>query len=680
MNRKRIISILLSMCIILTLSGNTVFAAESDSKEFEQAILNAKSVITVSDDYKNFSHTSRKVNDGDNTITVWDLYWENENSGESISIEVDSYGNICDYSSYKNDNESGLAKVKKEDAEVTAKDFVKKVIPNCEDVRVVKCNNNVYSNEYDFICRQYVNDIPVEFVTVNVGVNKYTGEVSYYNGLDIGYKADKFPDSSQVIDTERAKDIYLENIQEDFSYYTTYDYKAKKRNNFAWYTINGGKGVDAVTGEILNIHSNYDNSYKDYYGIAKSELENDSIGPILSDVEKAEINTIQGLISSDKAQEILKEKNDEFEGMKIQDISLSKDSNDEEYIWQLYFDNGSGQVDAETGEILSFNIYYNDESDSNSNMTYAQAKDKAEYFLKKIVSDKFGQTKLLERSYEEDNSLTYGFNYIRQINGKNYMNNMLSVFINKNTGKIVSYDNVWYKQMDFPDVNNVISKKDAFNIFNEKNSFGLHYTLDKKNNIRLVYDFLEGDISYYVDAVTGNKIDRWGKKYDEEDIPEYTDITGHWCEKIVKELLNSGYYIKGDKFNPNYNISQVNFFRYMLSKEIGNCTDDELYDILKEREIVKDEEKNPKGAVTNKDAAKFIVRYLGYGKLAEKSSIFKNTFNDSIDEENLGYASICYGLNIIKGDSEGNFNQNYNISNATAAVYIYNIVSQGYIR
>ena len=41
---------------------------------------------------------------------------------------------------------------------------------------------------------------------------------------------------------------------------------------------------------------------------------------------------------------------------------------------------------------------------------------------------------------------------------------------------------------------------------------------------------------------------------------------------------------------------------------------------------------------------------------------------------------LYYVLNIIKGDSKGNFNENQCISNAKAALYIYNMVSLGDIR
>lgn len=53
---------------------------------------------------------------------------------------------------------------------------------------------------------------------------------------------------------------------------------------------------------------------------------------------------------------------------------------------------------------------------------------------------------------------------------------------------------------------------------------------------------------------------------------------------------------------------------------------------------------------------------------------FNNPFKDTISEEYKGYASICFGLGIIKGDDNGNFNGTKNITNADASQIIYNLL------
>lgn len=682
MKRKKIISILLSLCISLSSMSIAAFGAEIDSENFEQAIVNVKSIVSISDDYKNFSHSARQINQGDDTITVWDLEWENddEDNGGYISAEIDSYGNLCRYSSFKYDyDSSGLIKVSREKAENTAYEFLKKVLPDyCSDMKIVDRDyNDVYGDEYNFTYQQYVNNIPVDFVKVNIGVNKFTGELESYSGLEAGFKKMDYPNTEGIMDIEDAKSRYIDNIQGDFSYYSSYNYKEKNNKNFASYSVNNGKAVDAKSGDIVNTNNSKFDFYADKYSMGDIESAVDESGTAeLSEAEKEEVNNISGLISKEKAQEVIKENIDLFSNRNIFDVVLNKNYISNMYIWEINFDNGYVEVNARTGEVIAFYLY--DAVSGNGNNTFDEqaAKEKAENLLKRLAGNKFSQTRLNDE-YSDPKGSLYEFNYIRQINGKNFMNNKLNVSIDKNTGNIVGYNSIWYDDANLPDVSQAISKTDAFNKFNDSESFGLHYVLNEKNTVELVYGFSEENFPYYIDALTGNKIDSMGNEYKSNKLPEYNDIQGHWCEKIVKELLDSGYYIPEDKFNPNTNISQINFFKYMLSRDMSDYSEDELYEILIDRGIVKKEERNASGPVTNKDAAKFITRYLGYDKLAQNSKIFNNVFKDSIDDDYLGYANICYGLNIIKGDSKGNFNENQCVNNAKAALYIYNIVSEG---
>ena len=44
-------------------------------------------------------------------------------------------------------------------------------------------NSNIFqSEEYNFTYEKFVNEIPVNFITVNIGVNKYSGEITSFNG------------------------------------------------------------------------------------------------------------------------------------------------------------------------------------------------------------------------------------------------------------------------------------------------------------------------------------------------------------------------------------------------------------------------------------------------------------------------------------------------------------------
>lgn len=680
MNKNKITALAMSVCISFSLMTSAVFAAETESKDLEKAILNIKSIISVSDDYKDFSYSSSQTyNDGE-LIDVWMLNWENEDK-ESIEAEIDSYGNLISYYNYdyNYDNTSSLAKVSREKAESIAEEFLKKAMPDyLSDMRIVKDRyNDSQGDEYYFTYQQYVNNIPVSFVKVNIGVNKYTGKVSFYTGITAGSKKIDYPEAQGVIDAESAKNKYIEKIQPDLSYYSSYDYKNKKYNTFAAYSIDTNRAIDAKTGENIGVYNSEEQLYRDKTSMIESagDIRTDEGVNYLSESEQKEVNNVSGLITKEKAVNKLKENFELFSKVDPNNILINMQVSRGIYLWEVNFDEGYAAVDAKTGEVLTFYIYRLDKNKADTTITKEEAKSKADTLLNKIAGDKFNQTKLSNDSIQS-NDYKYEFNYIRQVNQRDYKSNQLIAAIDKSTGDIIEYRNVWFDNISFPDISKAISKEDAFYKFNDSEDFGLYYALNEENKAVLVYDFPDTSIYYNIDAISGNKIDFNGNEYNSNELPEYNDISGHWCEKYVRELLDNGYYIKGDNFNPDKNITQINFLKYMFSSDASNYTEDEFYEMLIDRGIINKEERNALGAVTNRDAAKFITRYLGYDNLVKNHDIFKNPFKDSIDDDSLGYASICYGLNIIKGDSKGNFNGDKYITNARAALYIYNMTSQ----
>jgi hypothetical protein len=100
--------------------------------------------------------------------------------------------------------------------------------------------------------------------------------------------------------------------------------------------------------------------------------------------------------------------------------------------------------------------------------------------------------------------------------------------------------------------------------------------------------------------------------------------------------------------------------------------DNDFYDMMINDKIIKKEEKAPTTVMTRQDAAKFIVRYLGQGKAAEHPEIFNNPFKDKVSDTYKGYAAISYGLKVMQGDKNGRFNGTNQVTNAEAAVIIYN--------
>jgi len=688
MKKKGFVVRILMVCLFLFTIGVPAFGAEEDSKGLEQAIIDAKKIIEVPDKYSDFTHYSSERETSDGKVRVWSLKWsEKEGNHGVVSASIGENGFLYEYNKYDGDEDKkGLAKITKDTAKAAAEEFLSKaMIADASQMKNVNKDSNSYSNQvYNFTYQKFVNEIPVNFVTVSIDVNKYTGEVTSFTGNNLEVKGTEYPSVDKTIEAKVAEKSYIDKLGVNLKYYSYYDYKEKKMNIFAGYSIddNLNKAIDAKTGEAVTLYNEnrlYDDNKESMTGAsAKSSLA--KMSQELTKEETEAVKNVSGLISKEKAESILRGASDIITSdKKVKEASLNKNYINEGYVWSISFDNAYGEVDANTGEVISLNCYNYDDV-ANKTVSKADAKITAENFLKTIAPNKFGQTKYKETEdkilkiavVEEGNVLS--FNFVRQVNGIEFTSNSLQVQVDTTKGKIIGYNNNWYNNVTFPDVSQAMTKESAFNKFKELKTFGIQYVKIDKSKTGLVYNFKNSDGNYIIDPISGKRLDYTGQAYKENKLPEYTDITGQWCEKIVKELLENGYYIEGDKFNPNMNVTQINFLKYLYSPMQNNYTDDEFYDMVIQNGIIKKEEKSPSSFVSNQEAAKFIIRYLGHDKIAIHPEIFTNPFKDNIDEKYKGYAAMAYALNLNKGDKNGNFNGSRSISNGEAAMIIYNLI------
>lgn len=694
MKKKRTFTRILMVCLLLCTMCVPALGAEEDSKGLEQAIVAAKKIITVPDSYTNFTHyaSERETNEG--KIMIWRLNWSEKGGNNGfVSASIGENGFLYEYNKYDGDeNNNGLAQVSKDKAQSSAEEFLKKIMPTyAGQMKKVDENSSIYSSkDYNFTYQRFVNEIPVNFIHANIGVNKYNGEITSFNGENPEIKGLEYPSLDKIIETSAAEKAYVEKLGVGLKYYSYYDYKQKKMNIFAGYSVydNVNKAIDAKTGQVVSLYNDIElyRSGKDSAGVISSENSLVKKNQELTKEETDAVKNVANLITKEKAESIIRETSDIITSdKKVNDSSLTKNEINNKYIWNISFEGAYGEVDAESGEVISLQCYSYDKATGKS-ISKSEAQNIAEDFLKKIVPNKFDQTKyenientVLKIGVVEEGDIAY-FNFIRQVNGIEFLSNSLRVEVDKSKGKIIGYNNNWYENVTFPDVSKAMTKENAFNRIKELEGYGLQYTMLEKNKVGLVYNFKNLNENYIIDPISGIRLDFTGQAYKENKLPEYTDISGHWCEKTVKELLENGYYIEGEKFNPNMNITQIKFFKYIYSSMNNNYTDDEFYEMLVQSGVIKKEEKSPSSFVSNQDAAKFIIRYLGYDKVAAHPEIFINPFKDNIEEQYKGYAAMCYALNIIKGDKNGNFNGTHNISNAEAANIVYNLIKNNAVK
>lgn len=705
MKIKSVICWILSFCMVSSISALT-FAKETNSKELEKIIVAVKKLITIPDSYTEFTYSSTSSTEYEeeyeevyNNPNVWNLEWSepmNEDTNGRISISIDENNNLLSYNKYTNGKtqQTRLAQFTRNQAQDVAEEFIAKVLPKYASQMVnIDSNTTDFYNSYNFEYKQFINNVPVSFTNVNISVNKYNNEVESFRAS--GFQNEfEYPSVDGIIKYSDAKKSYIEKLGIDLKYYSNYNYKNKQLDIFPAYSINNStfKAIDGKTGELIDIFKPNFTFYVEN-ALSKSSSQEalaDSVYNLsgASDMEqltKEEIdavNSISNIISKEEAGNIIKENIDiTIPDIKITNASLSKNYIDkDEYIWSISFGDIYGQVNAKSRELLSFYYYDKDNKNLDTKISEDEAKTIAENFLKKVSYDKFSQTQYKKvdtpsvKIIKPNNDNTYHFDFIRQVNGIDFVNNSLTLTVDGN-GKVINYNSNWYKKAIFPDINDIMTQEEIFDTVNKSEKFGLTYKISDKNKVVLVYDFTDLNTNYLFDPIEGSKIDYTGEKYVSNTIPEYIDIEGHWCEKTVNALLQNGYYIQGETFAPDHNITQINFLKYLYSPSQTYYKDDEFYKMLIEDGIIKKEEQSPDSYVSRQDALKFIVKYLGYDEIANHSEIFINPFKDTIQKKYLGYASICYGLGIITADEQGNFNGTNNITNAEAATLIYGLLN-----
>ena len=173
-----------------------------------------------------------------------------------------------------------------------------------------------------------------------------------------------------------------------------------------------------------------------------------------------------------------------------------------------------------------------------------------------------------------------------------------------------------------------------------------------------------------LDALTGDKINPYG--YDAPKAYTYNDIDGHWAEEMIKAVAQAGAGLPGTEFMPDAEITQEELLRMLTAVNYHSIYADteELYESA--RDIITEAEKAPNSTVLREDAFVYMVRMMGFGKLAAISDIFAPGFNDGTDvsPEKTGSLAILRGYGIVKGDA-GAVRPKSTLTRAEAASLIY---------
>ena len=172
---KKLFAILLCFCIVV--SSTICVFGEQDIQKIADLIVLLKEKLSINDDVYEFDTYYQDSYSGEENYSFsWKM---KEDNSENIRVEADIRGNISYYrKTYDYDYSSKFAKISKDEAKISALNFMEKIgAPN----ELGEPEISKYANTYELFFNREKNGIEVNSNYISIDVSSTSGEVIYYN-------------------------------------------------------------------------------------------------------------------------------------------------------------------------------------------------------------------------------------------------------------------------------------------------------------------------------------------------------------------------------------------------------------------------------------------------------------------------------------------------------------------
>ena len=687
---KKLIAILVILAMCISTSGISVMA---ESSEMETALIAVKGKIQIPREAKNFDSRTHTEKNEIKEKTIYTFEWYDDNRNIEISVRCDNKGRIILYrmDKYPDEDQKAFTQLTKEQLFAEADAFVRKAVPelfeNPDDCLVYNDNltrgylgyrGTSFSFEYERIYK----GVPVydNSLSVTVTANSESMYISYMNSswyYDVEF--DNTPDMEKNI-----TDAYFSAFPVEMIYQKQYSYRPLSENDkdtnkakLVYRFKDNSRGfISASTGEIKTPETD---TYSNETALLTSDTAKGASAEnrvVLTEEELNELKEVSGLISSEEAEKMLKA----YEELGISNLSITSyaiNKQDNKYIINLNMNEKSDSVyhnfystfDGKTGEILSLYNYKSTDGESNADTDYAWIVKFSEDFIRKIAPDKVKQCIMVPT---KDN---YAYvEFFRMVNGIKYINNSIYASADDEHKIITTYSLNWDDDVSyFTDPSQAISESEAKEKMLGIAPIKYTYIYSDKKFIKCVTTDYIGNIS--IDATSGEGIDI----IKESPNPRYTDVSGHWAEKMITALANLGIGLDKSELHPDEAISQVDFLRLMCiaintSSYYRTCDADELYKEFSD--IISKDDRNDNAPVKREDAFYYMIKLMNYGEIADMD-IYRSDFSDNhnLSQNRIGAVALLTGFGLVNG-FDGMLKPDEYITPAETLTLIYNYISR----
>lgn len=713
----RWLAVVLGVAFILSLGAAPAAAAlpAADAQmTLEEAIVIAKTHFTVADDFDVFDSWY----DDYNYAPQWRLSWSRSGGVGYLEIGVNAVnGDIVSMYRWLGDDQAAPTgpRLTLEQAQSLAAAKLVELLPDkAGSLRLMEAKTTVQLSgvaRVSFSWARYAGEIPVSGDYAGMTIGLSDGSVRDYV---LNWTEGELPDAAAVISPEAAAEAFAQADMLRLQYllpnlYNIKDGGEPRPAQPVYYLHHASGGlIDALSGEPY-IPKNDVYNQKRYMDVAAEEAAVAGGGGggevTLTPQEIAEISANEQLITREQAAAAVDKwfELDSLLTVTNASLSASRDDSGQRY-WRV---NWEGQadgryayayatVDAATAEIINFNSWTDDpNADMTKKMSLSAAQQKAEKLAAAISPAKYRTMKMDEVSPEysdparDSDYYDYYFRYTRQMNGLPCPGNGIGITVDRITGAVTNYNLNW-SEIEFATADNAITAAEAAQRYLEQSPLALCYQPEydymyDKRDVRFVLayapDFRLSDATvFYLDANTGVAVDPAGKELTATGMLAFDDIAGHFAAAEITLMGQAGLMGEyGASFKPDENITVLPFLRALFGLNYGawyNETDaEEIMRMARDRKLI-DATVNANDTLTREQAGVIVIRAAGLQKAAELPGIYLAPWQDnSVSAANVGYAALCWGLDIMRGDGV-NFNGQSPVTRAETACILLRLMTQ----
>jgi hypothetical protein len=705
---------------------------EPTSADMEKAILAVKSKIAIPVEFSEFNYYFSDASSYSDAY--WRFTWTNPKNNSMIQINCDNDNHITYYNKYDySDKLSGISKYLKKELKSKADEFIRQIAPELKQkYEFMDAEyDGIYNGNYVYKYERNENSVAFPDNTIQVSVNSISGEVT---SAVINWLYDEsVPSSSAKISKEAAAKLIKENMKMKLVYRSDYigiydKFGNRQTKAFLVYEPSQNYiSIDAKSGKVYLERSEWitvnagNTSARD--GMAKEAADMDGGSVSLTEKEIAKIKELNGLISKEKAIDIVTSNKSLYleDTLKSVNASLSKldtANGGTSYVWYInmsdpreidynnknedyYRAYASASVDAKSGKILSFyssvRNYYNEKNKKWEKVDIKYNKEEAQSILEKFLksqNNKRFSNSILANSFddyiayykEEEKPVYggYGFTYNRTNEGIEYPYNSIYGSVDGVTGKIYSYGYNWDDNIEFESSQGVMTPDKAMEYYLGNKGFGLKYEINTINKFDTSYKSMDSYEAYkkaltvdyeirlvyrpdvnpgFISPFTGEQLTYDGKVYKEVVPFSYTDISDSILYRNVFLLADMGLGFEGDSFLPD---------KAITVGELNKLLTDVGYGYYNQ-----DDDASAEDTITKEKTAQLFITKLGLEKVSKLAGIYKTGFNDesSISSDYVGAVALSKALGLMTADANNNFNPKNEITRLEAVNLIMNFIN-----